>query len=275
MTGRVVVDGNATQSAGATAHGGLLVIDGNASARCGISMKGVDIVVGGSIGHMSAFMAQAGRLVVLRRRRRGARRLDLRGPHLRARRRSPRSAPTASRRSCGDEHLAELARPARPRPASTGDDAGDFRRYGSARQLYHFHVDNVGSLLMSRRRRPARLGLRESATFRPRHHRRHPARRRDGIYDIRGWGAKRRAPALRRPAVPRRVAVALPAGGLPRALRHRRRARRPAREEAAAPGDPGHDRRHELRRAVRRRPRRRSAAAPARSAPRPPPATAA
>ena len=27
-------------------------------------MKGVDIVVGGSIGHMSAFMAQAGRLVV-------------------------------------------------------------------------------------------------------------------------------------------------------------------------------------------------------------------
>ena len=27
-------------------------------------MKGVDIVVGGDIGHMSAFMAQAGRLVV-------------------------------------------------------------------------------------------------------------------------------------------------------------------------------------------------------------------
>ena len=46
------------------AHGGLVVIDGNAGARCGISMKGVDIVVGGNIGHMSAFMAQAGRLVV-------------------------------------------------------------------------------------------------------------------------------------------------------------------------------------------------------------------
>ncbi|MCJ8268513.1 MAG: hypothetical protein MJK04_03835 [Psychrosphaera sp.] len=28
-------------------------------------LKGIDIVVGGSIGHMSAFMAQAGRLVVL------------------------------------------------------------------------------------------------------------------------------------------------------------------------------------------------------------------
>lgn len=47
-----------------TAHGGLLVIEGDAGARCGISMKGVDIVVGGSIGHMSCFMGQAGRLVV-------------------------------------------------------------------------------------------------------------------------------------------------------------------------------------------------------------------
>ena len=55
---------SSSQSAGATAHGGLLVIDGNAGARCGISMKGVDIVVKGSIGHMSAFMAQAGTLTV-------------------------------------------------------------------------------------------------------------------------------------------------------------------------------------------------------------------
>ena len=43
----------------------MLVIDGNASARCGISLKGADIVVKGSVGHMSAFMAQAGTLVVL------------------------------------------------------------------------------------------------------------------------------------------------------------------------------------------------------------------
>ena len=64
MSGSVVVEGSVSQSAGATAHGGLLVIDGDAAARCGISMKGVDIVVGGSVGHMSAFMAQAGRLVV-------------------------------------------------------------------------------------------------------------------------------------------------------------------------------------------------------------------
>ncbi len=47
------------------AAAGCILIDGNASARCGISMKGVDIVVKGSVGHMSAFMAQAGALVVL------------------------------------------------------------------------------------------------------------------------------------------------------------------------------------------------------------------
>src|SRR4029078_11537335 len=63
MSGTVWVKGNASQSAGATAHGGLLVIEGNAAARCGISMQGIDIVVGGAVGHMSAFMAQAGRLV--------------------------------------------------------------------------------------------------------------------------------------------------------------------------------------------------------------------
>ena len=57
MSGIVRVDGNASQSAGATGNGGLLVIKGDAASRCGISMKGIDIVVGGSVGHMSAFMA--------------------------------------------------------------------------------------------------------------------------------------------------------------------------------------------------------------------------
>ena len=64
MSGSVIVDGNASQSAGASGHGGLLVVLGDAAARCGISMKGVDIVVRGSVGHLSAFMAQTGRLVV-------------------------------------------------------------------------------------------------------------------------------------------------------------------------------------------------------------------
>ena len=40
------------------------MIEGDASLRCGISLKGGDIVVGGSVGSFSAFMAQAGRMVV-------------------------------------------------------------------------------------------------------------------------------------------------------------------------------------------------------------------
>ena len=64
MSGSVRVKGFASESAGASGHGGLLVIEGDASLRCGISMKGIDIVVGGSVGDFSAFMAQAGTLVV-------------------------------------------------------------------------------------------------------------------------------------------------------------------------------------------------------------------
>ena len=64
MSGKLIVHGNASQYAGATGHGGTLLIKGNASSRCGISMKGIDIVVKGDIGHMSAFMAQSGKLIV-------------------------------------------------------------------------------------------------------------------------------------------------------------------------------------------------------------------
>ncbi|MCW5623254.1 MAG: protein glxC [Burkholderiales bacterium] len=64
MSGTVRVKGFASESAGATGHGGTLIIEGDASLRCGISMKGIDIVVGGRVGNFSAFMGQAGRLVV-------------------------------------------------------------------------------------------------------------------------------------------------------------------------------------------------------------------
>jgi len=64
MSGSVRVKGCASECAAASGHGGLVVIEQDASSRCGISMKGCDIVVGGSVGHMSAFMAQTGTLVV-------------------------------------------------------------------------------------------------------------------------------------------------------------------------------------------------------------------
>ena len=74
--------GDASQSAGATGMAALFVIDGNASARCGISMKGIDILVKGSIGPMSAFMAQAGTLVVFGDAGEALRQLALRGAAL-------------------------------------------------------------------------------------------------------------------------------------------------------------------------------------------------
>jgi methylamine---glutamate N-methyltransferase subunit B len=141
MSGLVVVDGNASQAAGATAHGGLVVVKGDASARCGISLKGGDIVVGGSIGHMSCFMAQAGRLVVLGDAG------DALGDSLYEARIYVRGEVASLGSDCvekelRDEHRDELA--ALLGQAGMHDVApAEFRRYGSARRLYSFHVDNA------------------------------------------------------------------------------------------------------------------------------------
>ena len=140
MSGVVRVTGDASQSAGATAHGGLLVVDGNTSARCGISMKGVDIVVGGNVGHMSAFMGQAGRLVVC-----GDAGADL-GDSIYEARLYVRGKVASLGADCEekemrDEHRAELADLLTR--AGFDHDPSDFRRYGSARKLYNFNIDNL------------------------------------------------------------------------------------------------------------------------------------
>ncbi|MFO7276656.1 MAG: protein glxC [Pseudomonadota bacterium] len=142
MSGVVRVLGDASQSAGATAHGGLLVIEGNASARCGIAMKGIDIVVKGSVGHMSAFMGQAGRLVVCGDAG------DALGDSLYEVRIYVRGKVRSLGADCiekpmREEHLKEL-RELLAR-ADVDADPRDFRRYGSARQLYNFKVDNAAA----------------------------------------------------------------------------------------------------------------------------------
>ena len=144
MSGTVVVDGYAGQSCAATGRGGLVVVRGDASARCGISMKGVDIVVAGLGRAHERVHGAEGRARRLRRRRRGARRLDLRGAPVRARQRSPRSAPTASRRSCATSTSPSCATLLDARAACDAEP-GEFRRYGSARRLYNFDVDNAGA----------------------------------------------------------------------------------------------------------------------------------
>ncbi|WP_439815251.1 protein glxC [Zavarzinia sp. CC-PAN008] len=142
MSGTVRVTGNASQAAGASGHGGLVVIEGDASSRCGISMKGVDIVVGGSVGHMSAFMAQAGHLVVCGNA----------GPDLGS------SIYEATLYVAGT--VASLGADCEEKPFTEDDarivgdllaragierDPRSFRKYGSARKLYNFHVDHAGT----------------------------------------------------------------------------------------------------------------------------------
>ena len=143
MSGTIIADGNASQSAGATGRGGLLVVHGNASARCGISMKGIDIVVRGSVGHLSAFMAQRGRLVVCGDAG------DALGDSIYEARLYVRGAVAGLGADCvekelREEHVAEL-RELLAAAAVDDADASEFRRYGSARRLYNFRVDNAAA----------------------------------------------------------------------------------------------------------------------------------
>lgn len=141
MSGTVVVKGDASQYAGATGRGGLLVVEGNASSRCGISMKGIDIVVKGSIGHMSAFMAQSGTLVVLGDAG------DALGDSIYEARLFVRGKVKSLGADCiekemRDEHHALLAG-LLEKAGVSGVATTEFARYGSARQLYTFNIDNA------------------------------------------------------------------------------------------------------------------------------------
>jgi methylamine---glutamate N-methyltransferase subunit B len=144
MSGQVHVKGDVSQAAGATGCGGLLVVDGNASARCGISMKGIDIVVKGSVGHLSAFMAQAGNLVVLGDAG-DALGDSIYEAHLYVRGDVKSLGADCVEKPLKDHHKADLRRLLDASGLNGEIDVSSFRRYGSARKLYHFHVDNVGS----------------------------------------------------------------------------------------------------------------------------------
>lgn len=142
MSGKVHVTGNASQCAGATAHGGLLVIDGDAGARCGISMKGIDIVVKGSIGHMSCFMGQAGNLVVCGDA--GETLGDsLYEVHIYVKGSVDSLGADCIEKEMRQEHIDELQ--GLLDAAGVDDEPSLFKRYGSARQLYNFQVDNASA----------------------------------------------------------------------------------------------------------------------------------
>ena len=142
ISGTVRCTGSASQSAAASGHGGLLVVEGDASSRCGISMKGVDIIVGGSVGHFSAFMAQTGHLVVC-----GNAGKNL-GDSLYEAVIYVGGEVDSLGADCIEEEMTAPDQKTLLRLLKRAEiqaDASRFRRFGSARQLYHFSIDNAGS----------------------------------------------------------------------------------------------------------------------------------
>jgi glutamate synthase domain-containing protein 3 len=138
MSGSVRVKGHASESAGASGRGGLLVIEGDASSRCGISMKGCDIVVGGSVGHFSAFMAQAGTLLIC-----GDAAANI-GDSLYEATIYVRGVihslgADAQEEEMQDDDYAQVSRLLSA--AEFDNDPTEFKRIASARRLYHWNAD--------------------------------------------------------------------------------------------------------------------------------------
>lgn len=141
MSGTVEVQGAAGQSAAATAHGGLLIVRGDAAARLGISLKGADIVVEGSAGHMTGFMAQKGRIVICGDAG------EALGDSIYEARIYVRGGVASLGADCIEkelrpEHVAELTE-LLAAAGRTDLDPSEFKRYGSARTLYHFTADRI------------------------------------------------------------------------------------------------------------------------------------
>jgi glutamate synthase domain-containing protein 3 len=140
MSGIVRVRDNVSHCAAASAHGGLLIVGGDASARCGISMKGSDIVVAGSVGHMSAFMAQTGRLVVCGDAG------DFLGDSIYEAVIYVAGKVGELGSDCVEKEMTAEHRQSLAELLSASGmqaDPDNFRRYGSARKLYHFNVDHA------------------------------------------------------------------------------------------------------------------------------------
>ena len=105
-------------------------------------MKGIDIVVHGNIGHMSAFMAQSGNLVVLGDAG------DALGDSIYEARLFVRGKVKSLGADCIRKEMRPEASRAAARnclngPASPASKPEEFTRYGSARTLYNFNIDNA------------------------------------------------------------------------------------------------------------------------------------
>jgi glutamate synthase domain-containing protein 3 len=142
MSGRVEIGAGAAAAAAASARGGLLAVRGDAGARCAISLKGADVVVTGSVGHSCGFMAQSGRVVVCGDAGEGL------GDSLYEARIYVRGAVGSLGADCvekelRDEHREELGELLAD--AGMPAETAGFRRFGSARRLYHFQPRPAGA----------------------------------------------------------------------------------------------------------------------------------
>lgn len=141
MSGCVHVTGDVSQYAGASGHGGNIIVDGNASSRCGISMKGIDIIVKGSVGHMSAFMAQKGNLVVFGNAGQAL------GDSIYEANIYVAGKVTSLGADCVEKKMTKKHQSKLRKILTdaniTIDNLDSFKRFGSARSLYNFKVDNA------------------------------------------------------------------------------------------------------------------------------------
>lgn len=103
-------------------------------------MKGINIVVHGSIGHMSAFMAQSGNLIVCGDAG------DALGDSCYEARLFVRGSVKSLGADCEQKEMrAEHLEILKALLAESESDAKpeEFKRYGSARNLYNFNIDNA------------------------------------------------------------------------------------------------------------------------------------
>ena len=143
MSGTIHVKGNTSQSTGATAHGGTIIVDGDASSRCGISMKGVDIIVKGSVGHMSCFMAQAGTLLVCGNAG------EALGDSIYETVIYIAGKPKSLGVDCIEKKITKTDIEKIKNLLKQGNikklKPSNFKKFGSARKLYNFNIDNVSN----------------------------------------------------------------------------------------------------------------------------------
>ena len=145
MSGLIYVKGDASQAAGATAHGrrhrhrgqrlGALrhLDERRRHRRQGFDRPDVGLHgAGGNAGGV-------------RRRRRSARRLRSTRRELFVRGAVKSLGADCVEKPMDDMHRAELFAKFQAVGVAGEVDVGEFRRYGSARTLYHFHVDNAGA----------------------------------------------------------------------------------------------------------------------------------